>query len=110
MLKLALWTSSLLLFAVFDASAASPALFWASRDYAILSPSAVVMADFDGDSKPDIAVANLYNQSVTILLSSGGVQVVTVGQNPVALAVADLNRDSKSDLVAATYASNNVSI
>ena len=88
---------------VSSANAASPAIFNAPRDYAAASPSALVLADFNGDSKLDIALTNALNQSVTIYLSTGGVRVFTVVGYPSALAVGDFNGDSRPDLAVVSH-------
>jgi uncharacterized repeat protein (TIGR01451 family) len=68
------------------------------------SPSAVVIGDFNGDGKPDIAVANLGSANVSILLGNGdgtfkGAVNSPAGPAPYALAVGDFNRDHKLDLI-----------
>ena len=66
----------------------------------------VVVADVNGDGKPDIVVANL-NGGVDILLGNGdgtfqtAVTYGTGGLSPDAVAVADVNGDGKPDIVVA---------
>src|SRR5918996_1176236 len=51
---------------------AQPALFDAPSDYtAGANPYSVVVADFDGDGRPDLAVANHGSSNVSVLLASG---------------------------------------
>jgi len=72
-----------------------------------MSPSAVVVGDFNGDGKPDLAVANSGSANVTILLGSGDGTFQPAknfdvgGADPTSMVVADLNRDGKPDLVVA---------
>jgi len=107
---LASWILSFLPFMMFDAANPSPALFSAQRDYAIPTPYAVVMEDFNGDSKLDLAMANFYGQSITVIINGGGsVQPYPVGQLPNSLAVADFNGDLRPDLVIANGSSASVS-
>jgi hypothetical protein len=67
------------------------------------NPSSVVVADFNGDGKPDIAVANRGSGNVSILLGSGNgtfqaaVNFVA-GGGPQRIAVGDFNGDGKLDL------------
>ena len=72
------------------------------------NPWAIVAADFNGDSKLDLAIANQDDHTLTLLLGNGNGTFtpapgspVTVGNNPNALATADLNSDGKLDLVVA---------
>jgi uncharacterized repeat protein (TIGR01451 family) len=67
------------------------------------SPSGVVVADFNGDGKPDIAVANTGSSTVSILLGNGDGTFQTAmnfnaGNNPTTVAVGDFNGDGKLDL------------
>jgi hypothetical protein len=66
----------------------------------------IVAADFNGDRKLDLAVANGGSNDVSILLGNGqggftsGV-TVAVGRTPIGIAAADLNHDGHQDLVVA---------
>jgi hypothetical protein len=87
----------------------------------IAHPEGVVVADFNGDGKLDIAVSNFDTNTIAVFLNTGGgnfgapiitpVQLTSaMGLNVGALAVGDFNQDGKSDLVAGTIAGSEVSI
>src|ERR1700730_2451364 len=66
-------------------------------------PAGVVVADFNGDGKLDIAVANGGSGNVSILLNNGDgtfapAMNFAAGDNPSVIAVADFNADGKLDL------------
>jgi hypothetical protein len=68
-------------------------------------PSSIAKADFDGDGKPDLAVAS---ENVRILLGDGSGRFaatapVELGAVPLTLTAADLTGDAHPDLVAVTY-------
>jgi hypothetical protein len=82
-----------------------------------VNPRAVAVGDFNGDGKPDVAVANNVSWNVTILLSdgSGGFTQPAgtppfVGQGPWSIAVSDFNGDGKLDLVTANIFSDDVMV
>jgi FG-GAP-like repeat len=67
------------------------------------TPNAVVVADFNGDRRLDIAVANL-SGTISILLGKGGgtfqnANTFAAGTQIQSLAAGDLNGDTKPDLV-----------
>ena len=81
------------------------------------TPVALAVADFDGDGKTDVAIANETANTVTIMLGNGsggftqaGGSPYIVDTNPISLAVGDFNGDGKVDLAAANYGSNDVSV
>ena len=79
------------------------------------SPSAVVMADLNGDGIPDLVVVNSGGNSVLVYPGLGNgkfgpAESFPVGTDPVAVAVGDLTGDGMLDLAVANQGSNDVSI
>jgi hypothetical protein len=78
-------------------------------------PRSVIAADFDGDGKPDLAVANWSSNSVSVLKNNGDGTFASavnylVGNSPMSVYAADFDGDSWPDLAVANYNSNTVSI
>jgi Calx-beta domain/FG-GAP-like repeat/FG-GAP repeat len=79
-------------------------------------PTAVVTADFNGDGRLDLAVANTGSHDVSILLGSGdgafqaARNYSAANGSPESLAVGDFNRDGKLDLVTANGGVGEVSV
>jgi VCBS repeat protein/FG-GAP repeat protein len=76
---------------------------------------AVAVADFNGDGKLDLAVANNGSNNISVLLGNGDgtFQAAVdygVGQAPGGMAVGDFNGDGKPDLVVANPTINSVSV
>jgi len=78
-----------------------------SPDWLVTSasiPYAVALGDFNGDGRPDLAVAEGGANDVMVLLGTGGENFGTpvhyaTGVGPASLAVADVNGDGQLDLV-----------
>ncbi len=87
-------------------------------------PSQTVIADIDGDGKPDIIVVDDYNNSLSIFrnistnatLSAGSfaprVDLPATGgtYSPFSISVADMDGDGKLDIIATEYGDNLVSV
>jgi hypothetical protein len=80
-----------------------------------LTPLALAVADFNGDSDPDLAVANEAASTVSVLLGGAGGTFsaptdFAVGTTPQAVAARDFNGDSDPDLAVVNEGSSNVSV
>jgi hypothetical protein len=78
-------------------------------------PAAIIIADLNGDARPDLVTANEESHDVSVLLGTGGGDFASerrfsVGWQPVSVAVADLNDDGIDDLVTANNNSDDVSV
>jgi len=80
-------------------------------------PDAVLVADFNGDGKLDLAVANGNNGTVTILLGNGdgtftqaAGSPITVGNTPDALAIGDFLGNGKLDIAVANFGDGTVTL
>ncbi len=95
-----------------------------SNETSILAPSGgspfkVVVADLDGDGKPDLAAANSYAGTVSVYLNTtptggvisfaGDVDFAT-GNFPEGVAIGDIDGDGKPDLVVANNTDNTLSL
>lgn len=91
-------------------------------DFAVgYAPTTIVIADIDGDGKPDLAAGNQGGNSVSVLRNTGTLGIISgasfvpsvsfsVGMSPYGLAVGDVDGDCKPDLATANYGSNSVSV
>src|SRR5580693_1620332 len=72
------------------------------------APTSVAVGDFNGDGKPDAAVANFQSGSVSILLGNGDGTFAAAQNIPLdrycgRVAVGDVNGDGKLDVVASAF-------
>jgi uncharacterized protein (TIGR03437 family) len=74
------------------------------------NPQSLAAADFNGDGKPDLVVANAGSNSVTVLLWNGAHSTFAVGTAPVFVVAADFNGDGKPDIATANSGDNTVTI
>jgi hypothetical protein len=79
------------------------------------NPDAVAMADLNGDSKNDLAVANFNDNDVSVFVANGDGTLQPpanygTGNGPSSVAVGDLNGDAKPDLVTTNEIDNTVSV
>jgi hypothetical protein len=89
--------------------------FGPPADYPIGSSDYLVVADFNGDGIPDIAVNNITLDSVVILQGQGNAVFqaglnYAVGADPTALAAGDFQNNGKQSLAVAAYNSQQVSV
>src|SRR3989441_51383 len=75
----------------------------------------IAEGDFNADGKLDLAVTNLSNNIVIVLLGNGdgtfqAARTFPVSTNPALVAVGDFNGDGKPDLVVSNVGSNTVSV
>src|SRR5438093_8651438 len=98
------------------AVAAETVSLTARRDFPVDSASInVVAGDFNRDGAMDMAVANYFSGTVSVLLGNGDgsfrpATSVTVGANPWGIAVGDFNGDGVPDLAVTNNGTSTVSI
>jgi hypothetical protein len=78
----------------------------------------IVISDFDGDGKPDLAVVDLYGNAVSVHRNTSTVGNISVGANtdyatgdiPFALTTADFDGDGKPDIATANNTAATISV
>src|SRR5438034_3894416 len=79
------------------------------------TPVWIAVGDFNGDGKPDLAVANVNSDTVSVLLGNGdgtfqAAQTFAVGDGPTSVTAGDFNRDGVQDLATGNWFSGDVSV
>ncbi|PYI83116.1 MAG: hypothetical protein DME26_15695, partial [Verrucomicrobia bacterium] len=97
------------------ASCPAPSFVPAGTFAAGTSPAYTVTNDFNGDGKPDLAVANEFSANVSVLLGNGnGTFQPAVnygaGSSPNSVVAADFNGDGKRDLALTDAGSGSISV
>jgi hypothetical protein len=91
----------------------TPPTFTAKTDFATgRRPISVAVADVNGDGHPDLVIASVSDNTVSVLLGTGtggfGMKTdFTTGTRPVSVAIADVNGDGRPDLLTANYPGGN---
>jgi len=102
--------------ALFPAAARAQIYLYGRADFqATRYPWEVVVADFNGDGRPDMAVSDYQNNWVSILLGSANGGFVAsaayaTGSSPTALVAADFNGDKKIDVAVVNANAGTISI
>ncbi|HEY0307154.1 MAG TPA: FG-GAP-like repeat-containing protein [Acidobacteriaceae bacterium] len=79
-------------------------------------PEGIAVGDFNGDGKPDLALADFSGSTAVILLGNGdgtfteSTPSPATGSHPTAVAVGDFNGDGLPDLALANYRANTATV
>jgi hypothetical protein len=93
-----------------------PSFFGAAQFFATGSvPTSVAVGDFNHDGHLDLAVANFFGNTVSVLLGDGNggfttTSTVLAGDGPFSVAVGDFSHDGNLDLAVANANSNDVRV
>ena len=101
-----------------DASSFAPYVDFSTGGLYAIS---IAIADLDGDSKPDLAVANRLSDNISVLRNTATSGSITsgsftsavsfgTGSEPYSVAIGDLDGDGRQDIAVANFASNAVSV
>jgi hypothetical protein len=97
-------------FSAFGASGFSQVSGWSAG----LGPWAAAVGRIDGDAEPDIVVANVSSESLSVLLRDAGgfrrVGGLQTGADPVAVATGDVDGDGRADMITADSGADGVSV
>lgn len=85
------------------------------------TPYSVAIGDLNNDGKPDLAVSNFQDNSITIYLNTSTVGLINLsystssisnigGLQPWALKIRDIDNDGINDIITTNFGSNNLSI
>ena len=109
-------STSLVITQTVSGATTPPLAFAADMEYGAGSyTNSVAAGDFNGDGKLDLATANWYGNSVSVLPGSGdGTFAANVeygsGSGPISVTAGDFNGDGKPDLATASFYDNTVSV
>ena len=84
-------------------------------------PTSVAIGDLDGDGKPDLAVVNSFNNTVSVLKNIAAAGILdstsfaaavdfTTGLGPTCVALADMDGDGKLDLIVSNLNAKSISV
>jgi hypothetical protein len=96
--------------------ASAPSTFEPTQDFATgLAPYSLAVADVNGDGHPDLITANLYANTVSVLMGNGDgsfqpTQDFATGAGSYSVAVADVNGDGHPDLITANLYAESASV
>ena len=115
--NLDLLTTSSYKFSVYRNTTVNGNIAFEKNDYYIpggLNPIDLICGDMDGDGKPDIAVMNYSDFSISIFRNEGFIGAISFSANgklstgnlyPFSLAIGDLDGDNKPDIAVSDYTS-----